>query len=101
MQRGIFKHITIFLILIAFFLIRVVDAHAFSHLANDDDKACELCEFIIASEKLVVLNSFFPCKERTVDTIFHQKHIVGISYKPSSYSISQPLCFYNKPPPLG
>lgn len=75
-----------------------VNFHAYSHIADDSEVNCELCEFLSNSVEFEFINS----------GIFHsEKNTKEIHYKPQAIAYNSPLekivtpaFVYNKPPPF-
>lgn len=100
MQNRTYHHIITSLILFAFLVVRVADAHAFSHFANNDDESCDLCEFIVTSEKQVLLINLFINNVNPKPEALYEESILVKKYSTPNYAVNQPLKICNKPPPL-
>jgi len=95
------KNIISLLFISTFLFLRIVDFHAMSHFADDDDDQihCELCEVISVS------NKYPPVANNTIDEIEQiviqgfPEYKIAFCYETSAYIISLPESVYNKPPP--
>ncbi len=95
------KNIVSLFFITTFLFLRIVDFHAISHFSDDNDDVidCELCEIIsISNEYTPVTNCTFDDSEQKVVTNFPEYNI-HFCYETSSYSVTLPESFYNKPPP--
>jgi len=102
MKTTKWKHIGSLFFLFTFLFLRIVDAHAFSHITNDDQEDqthCELCEIITVSNQLTPLidNADSEIKPKPFIIVSDCKILIG--YKTTDYSITLPKYIYNKPPP--
>ncbi|TPN82843.1 hypothetical protein [Aquimarina algicola] len=97
---GYWKNKISLFIVLTFLLLRVVDAHAFSHFSDDSDQIhCELCEVILTSKHLTpLINDNFQGVEQKNVTNF-QRHFISFCYETSQYCITLPESIHNKPPP--
>lgn len=99
MRKNTRKNIIALLFLTIFFLVRVGNAHTFSHFSNDDDTHCELCQIIFLGNQLT------PLLDNTTDE-FEFKNVIKFSegqsnpdYESPRYCFVTPVSFLNKPPP--
>ncbi|MDH7448156.1 hypothetical protein [Aquimarina sp. 2201CG14-23] len=94
------KNITILFFLLTFLVVRIVDAHSYTHFFDDDDQIhCELCEIIVASPKItpILNNTTVEIKPKSSMIITEVK--VNFGYKTSQNCITLPKYILNKPPP--
>ncbi|MFD2568587.1 hypothetical protein [Pseudotenacibaculum haliotis] len=99
-SKSLHSVFSIFL-LSAFLLLKVADAHAFSHFSDDfDANDCELCQVISDSKQLkpVLNSSFVEVEEKNV--FFLEKNTINAGYEAPMLCIACPSFVYNKPPPL-
>jgi len=99
-RKNIWKNSVSLFFIFTFLFLRIVDVHAFSHLADDDKVHCDVCEIITVSHKI----SYFPgiafveLEQKTI--IGFPVYKINFCYETVQYSTTLPESIYNKPPPL-
>jgi hypothetical protein len=94
------KIFIIYFFTVAFFLLKVVNLHAFEHIAEQDfdDNHCELCEFFITNSENNPVTFPPEAPEISIPVLFVPEP-VQVNYNAPQIAIPYSGYFFNKPPP--
>lgn len=91
------KHISLFFLTV-FAFIKLVGLHEFTHSENELFEDCEVCEYIVTSNKIPFITSEQTvCKQQFIQHNFNKKVAYNYSYQFTKTLIDKR--FYGRPPP--
>ena len=101
MEKRVFQHILTLFFTVTFLTPRIVDMHAFCHIAEDDSLiSCEFCDTISNYNQLDLMTYGSGYSVNELNNIQPSDVVLIIRYKSPTEKIVTPICIRNKPPPF-